>query len=86
MRNPMLGAPLAVVVDVPAYVGRTRTVAPISGLGSWQNSARLQSALPIAAGMRPAVADAREYAATGSPKHAPRAFALSAPRTWSPPV
>lgn len=72
MCNPMLGAPVAVVVDVPSYVGRTRTLAPIGLAAAWQNSARLQS-------MRPTTVDA-------APKHAPSTFAPSGNRNWSPPV
>lgn len=80
MCNPMLGALVAVVVDVPSYAVLTRTVTPIVGSGQWQNSARLRSdALPIN-GMRPAAVDA------AAPKHAPLTFAPSGTRNWSPPV
>ncbi|MGQ0465041.1 MAG: hypothetical protein ACT4QG_06935 [Sporichthyaceae bacterium] len=76
MCNPMLGPSVAMVVDVPTQ---------------WQTSARLRSALLAASGMRPTTAavlsnSVRSYAINGAPKHAPRAFALSGTRSWSPPV
>lgn len=76
MCSQLFGAP-AVVTGVPA---RLRTIAPTSGSVA-QKSAFWQLGV-VLNGMRLAAADVPTYA----PKHAPRTFALSGPRTCEPPV
>ncbi len=82
-----LSASVGVVASVCAQQIGVRSIAPKVSFSTQQESAWRQLGTLLGNRMRPMTADLpTTFVAAVAPKHAPRNYAHSGTRTWSPPV